>query len=41
MYMGATDVKVWIKGATSKKRLGTPGLNRNRYRVSSILFQQY
>ena len=25
--LGATDVKVRIKGATSKKRLGTPGLD--------------
>ena len=27
MYMGATDVKVRIEGATSKKRLGTPALD--------------
>ena len=27
MYMGAMDVKVRIKGATSKKRLGTPDLD--------------
>ena len=25
---GATDVKVRIKGATSKKRLGTPGIEQ-------------
>ena len=29
MYMGAMDVKVRIKRATSKKRLGTPALESN------------
>ena len=34
MYMGATDVKVRIKGATSKKRLGAPAIHSTCYTCS-------